>query len=48
MGPPDASLGVTEAWTKDTKKMKLGVGAYRNDNGQPFVLPSVSVRQVNI
>ena len=46
MGPPDAILGVTEAWRKDTnpKKMNLGVGAYRDDNGQPFVLPSV--RQV--
>ena len=48
MGPPDAILGVTEAWKKDTnpKKMNLGVGAYRDDNGQPFVLPSV--RQVTI
>ena len=47
MGPPDAILGVTEAWRKDTnpKKMNLGVGAYRDDNGQPFVLPSV--RQVS-
>ena len=46
MGPPDAILGVTEAFKKDQnpKKMNLGVGAYRDDNGQPFVLPSV--RQV--
>ena len=43
MGPPDAILGVTEAWRKDTnpKKMNLGVGAYRDDAGQPYVLPSV-------
>ena len=43
MGPPDAILGVTEAWKRDTnpKKMNLGVGAYRDDNGQPYVLPSV-------
>lgn len=43
MGPPDAILGVTEAFKKDTnpKKMNLGVGAYRDDAGQPFVLPSV-------
>ena len=48
MGPPDAILGVTEAWKKDTnpKKMNLGVGAYRDDNGQPYVLPSVA--QVSI
>ncbi|XP_040185227.1 aspartate aminotransferase, mitochondrial [Rana temporaria] len=43
MGPPDAILGVTEAFKKDTnpKKMNLGVGAYRDDNGKPFVLSSV-------
>ncbi|RWS25376.1 aspartate aminotransferase-like protein [Leptotrombidium deliense] len=43
MGPPDAILGVTEAYKKDTnpKKISLGVGAYRDDNGKPFVLPSV-------
>ncbi|KFD61976.1 hypothetical protein M514_05674 [Trichuris suis] len=43
MGPPDAILGLTEAYNRDTNKMKvnLGVGAYRDDNGQPFVLPSV-------
>lgn len=44
MGPPDAILGVTEAFKKDTnpKKISLGVGAYRDDKGKPFVLPSVS------
>ena len=50
MGPPDAILGVTEAWRKDTnpKKMNLGVGAYRDDNGQPYVLPSVQqVQRIN-
>ncbi|KAK7055019.1 Aspartate aminotransferase, mitochondrial [Halocaridina rubra] len=43
MGPPDAILGVTEAFKRDTnpKKMNLGVGAYRDDSGKPFVLPSV-------
>ncbi|XP_046676171.1 aspartate aminotransferase, mitochondrial [Homalodisca vitripennis] len=43
MGPPDAILGVTEAYKRDTnpKKMNLGVGAYRDDNGRPYVLPSV-------
>ncbi|BFZ19586.1 hypothetical protein BsWGS_22625 [Bradybaena similaris] len=43
MGPPDAILGVTEAFKKDTspKKMNLGVGAYRDDAGKPYVLPSV-------
>lgn len=43
MGPPDAILGVTEAFKKDTnpKKINLGVGAYRDDSGKPFLLPSV-------
>jgi aspartate aminotransferase len=36
-------LGVTEAFKKDPspKKMNLGVGAYRDDEGKPFVLNSV-------
>ncbi|CAO1415686.1 unnamed protein product [Diamesa serratosioi] len=44
MGPPDAILGVTEAFKKDSNpsKINLGVGAYRDDNGKPFILPSVS------
>lgn len=43
MGPPDAILGVTEAYKRDQnpKKVNLGVGAYRDDQGKPFVLPSV-------
>lgn len=43
MGPPDVILGITEAYKKDThpNKVNLGVGAYRDDEGKPFVLPSV-------
>lgn len=46
-GPPDPILGVTEAFKKDSdsRKINLGVGAYRDENGKPFVLPSV--RQVS-
>ncbi|KAG8895798.1 aspartate transaminase aat1, partial [Tulasnella sp. 408] len=42
-GPPDPILGITEAFKadKDPKKINLGVGAYRDDNGKPYVLPSV-------
>jgi len=42
-GPPDAILGITDAFRKDEdpKKMNLGVGAYRNDNGKPYVLNAV-------
>jgi aspartate aminotransferase len=42
-GPPDAILGITEAFKADSfdKKINLGVGAYRDDAGKPYVLPSV-------
>ncbi len=42
-GPPDAIFGLVEAFKKDPnpKKMNLVVGAYRDDNGQPYVLNSV-------
>ena len=43
MAPPDPILGVTDAFRKDTnpKKVNLGVGAYRDDNGKPYVLECV-------
>jgi len=43
MGPPDAILGLNEAFAKDPNpnKVTLGVGAYRDDSGKPVVLPSV-------
>ncbi|KRY31156.1 Aspartate aminotransferase, mitochondrial, partial [Trichinella spiralis] len=43
LGPPDAILGLTEAYNKDTNpnKINLGAGAYRDDDGKPYVLPSV-------
>lgn len=43
MAPPDPILGVTDAFKRDTnpKKINLGVGAYRDDDGKPFVLESV-------
>lgn len=42
-GPEDPILGVTVAFGKDTNpnKMNLGVGAYRDDQGKPFVLDCV-------
>jgi len=50
MGPPDAILGVTEAFKRDSNpsKMNLGVGAYRDDEGKPFVLPSVRKAEENL
>lgn len=42
-GPPDPILGVTEAFKRDTdpRKINLGVGAYRDGDGKPYVLPSM-------
>ncbi|KAF8626506.1 hypothetical protein AX15_004812 [Amanita polypyramis BW_CC] len=42
-GPPDPILGVTEAFKADKhpRKINLGVGAYRDENGRPYVLHSV-------
>ncbi len=42
-GPPDAILGLVEAFNKDPSptKYSLSVGAYRTDEGKPWVLPSV-------
>jgi aspartate aminotransferase, mitochondrial len=47
LGPPDPILGVTEAFKADpsTIKINLGVGAYRDDAGHPYVLPSVRVAE---
>jgi len=43
MGPPDPILGVTVAFRNDPsdKKINLGVGAYRDDKGKPYVLNCV-------
>ncbi|KAK0208297.1 glutamic oxaloacetic transaminase AAT1 [Desarmillaria ectypa] len=42
-GPPDPILGVSEAFKadKDARKINLGVGAYRDGTGKPYVLTSV-------
>lgn len=43
MGPPDPIIGLNEAFQKDDhpNKVIVGVGAYRDDQGKPYVLPSV-------
>jgi len=43
MGPSDPILGITEAFKKDTSSNKVGLdaGAYRDNNGKPWVLESV-------
>ena len=41
--PPDPILGVGVAFaqSKNPKKVNLGIGAYRDDNGQPIVMKAV-------
>ena len=43
MEPPDSILEVIETFKRDTnsKKRNLRVGACGDDNGKPYVLPSV-------
>jgi len=49
-GPPDAILGITEAFKADSfsQKINLGVGAYRDDQGKPYVLPSVRTAEEQV
>lgn len=49
-GPEDAILGVTLAYNADPNpnKVNLGVGAYRDDAGLPFVLSAVAEAQRRI
>lgn len=43
LAPPDKILGISEAYQKDSNpnKINLGVGAYRDNSGNPIVFPSV-------
>lgn len=43
MGPPDPIIGLTDAYRADDfpQKVNVGVGAYRDDEGKPAVLPCV-------
>ena len=45
--PVDAILGVSLAFQKCTaeNKLNLGVGAYRDENGKPWVLPTVKAAE---
>lgn len=49
LGPPDAILGITEAYKADPapEKINLGVGAYRDENGKPYVLNCVRKVKTN-
>jgi len=43
LAPPDEILGIAVAFAADTdpKKVNLGIGAYRDNDGKPVVLPVV-------
>ncbi|KAK9829925.1 hypothetical protein WJX72_008678 [[Myrmecia] bisecta] len=48
--PPDAILGITEAFKADPspKKINLGVGAYRTEEGKPLVLDVVKRAEMRV
>ena len=48
--PPDAILGLTEAWKKDPNPLKvnLGVGVFKDDRGNTPILPSVKAAEAAI
>jgi aspartate aminotransferase len=50
MGPPDAILGIAQAFRACTDKRKVNVcvGAYRDEKGQPWVLPSVRAAETKM
>eukprot|EP01023_Acetabularia_acetabulum_P021816 TRINITY_DN2155_c0_g1_i1.p1 TRINITY_DN2155_c0_g1~~TRINITY_DN2155_c0_g1_i1.p1 ORF type:complete len:483 (-),score=117.69 TRINITY_DN2155_c0_g1_i1:1059-2375(-) len=50
MAPPDPILGVSEAFKADTSpdKLNLGVGAYRTEELQPYVLKVVQKAEKNM
>ena len=43
MGPPDPIFGLLEAFNKDPRssKVNLTIGAYRDNQGKPYVLEVV-------
>ena len=49
-GPPDVILGITEAFKRDSNpnRINLGVGAYRDEQGKPYVLPCVRKAEAQI
>ena len=48
--PPDPILGVSDAFRRDTHpdRLNLGVGAYRTEEGAPWVLPVVREAETRI
>ncbi|CAI8499153.1 unnamed protein product [Pichia kudriavzevii] len=47
LAKPDPILGLSAAFLRDPSpsKINLGVGAYRDNNGNPWTLPSVALAE---
>ena len=50
MAPADPILGLNDAFKKDSSpnKVLLGMGAYRDNDGKPFILPCVKEAEQRI
>ena len=50
MAPPDSILGLSVAFKADEnpKKVNLGIGAYRTEEGKPYVFPVVKEAEKKI
>ena len=50
LGPPDAILGIAQAFREcsDPRKVNICVGAYRDAHGTPWILPSVSEAEARL
>ncbi|KAG7193710.1 Aspartate aminotransferase [Scheffersomyces spartinae] len=48
--PPDPLFGLKARYSKDTRtdKVDLGIGAYRDNNGKPWVLPAVQQAEAKL
>ena len=50
MGPPDAILGIAQDFVASTApgKVNVAIGAYRDDEGKPWVLPAVRAAEAKL
>ena len=50
MGPPDAILGIAQDFVASTApgKVNVAIGAYRDAEGKPWVLPSVRAAEAKL
>lgn len=48
--PPDPLFGLKARYTSDSRsdKVDLGIGAYRDNNGKPWILPAVKKAEVKL